>query len=151
MAEKTNETAAPFDWSGATAEQRDEWVAEFVMAEEFCRCPKEKSGFSIHGHDWQGGPLIPVCGCWACHKPVLGRNNTTDAGDDYGVLRHVRETWLFSRRTIFTRHLHALLRNRPLGSEKPQATPDCLIEYIPGDYSHAAYLTLTSEPARAEA
>ena len=149
-AETTTETAKAKTWDELTdPRERDAAVAERVMGWEW---RTYGPGFSHSGHiRWMDRPDAPNGPCGPDIVTATGDEPaavdglrwvpkfSTDPAADYAVLEHVRREWLFSRRQAFVRALHETWRARPLGPGKPQAWPDCAMEYRPGDYSEAAY------------
>ena len=128
-------TLPVFDWEAATPRERDAWVAENVMGYDMANPP------IIPVFDFTGRPFRELIDDW---WPTF----TTDPSADYAVLKHVRETWGKVELYLFDNAVLGLL-GKPLGPYLSR--PTYYVHYTPGVWSHAAYLTLTSEPARAEA
>ncbi len=71
-----------------------------------------------------------------------------DVRDDYLVLKHVRESWVFSKRKQFAVNLQRLISDRVKQSPIENLTiawPDVALLYESGDYSKAALKALGEE------
>lgn len=131
-------------WEEMQPRERDAWIAENVMGYVWFRFERRDGSrratlmtetskrqceqISLDGCKVVAGPCEEVDASGA-------PNYTTNASDDYLVLEKVRETWNIVRITEFESRLFELQRHRSLPS----------ISYQPGDYSHAAFLALTTK------
>lgn len=124
-------------WDAMTPRERDAWVAEHVMGWRDVDDGKFMAKWK--GYDEDTGKVlwdqtdhsgIPSEGGCRDFLP----NCSTDASADYLVLKKVRETWGNDKKIKFEMNLESQFHR----------TGCCqAMNYQSGDYSYAAYLTLT--------
>jgi hypothetical protein len=119
-------------WAAMSGLDRSVWIAEHLFERIIVR----------HG---------TIADAEYCHRDRMPRIDRSryvyptqiplyaiEVGPDYSVLKHVRETWNGQRASQFGDHLLAIWERR--GGEPKSMLYACA--YQPGDYSHAAYLSM---------
>lgn len=126
-------------WDEMEPRVRDAWVHVEVFGTPQPTCTRKLNWGAFcpahHKHD--------CCGRLICPR------YTTDASSDYEILKRVREEkWIYEKEgqyNEFWNSLAEILRSRDpyYRDTVNQNELHYMLEYRPGDYSHAAYLALT--------
>lgn len=127
-------------WEAMTPRERDAWVAEHLYGWKNCRIADGTGETEFETSAVTKGSMIGVM-----PGGVRGfvMNFTNHADSDHTVLNSILHGWTYEELATFSSHLKQILQTR---STFERQRLSYAMNYQPGDYSHAAYLTLTETP-----